>query len=328
MSTRNEQTQGHGRKGRDPLLLNKIAGGILSAGLVFWVATHISMFFTNHEAPKKPVIAIAGAGAAKTAAGGVPSIDGLIAKADVKKGMSFVQQQCSACHTLTKGGANGVGPNLYGVIGAPMFAKAGYAFSAAAKKKAKGNWTYQKLNEWLVDPQTYVPGTHMSYTGIKNDAVRADAIAYLRTLSPSPVPLPKPGPGGAKPSPAAASGSGAPSIKALYAKAVIAKGQSFFQQQCSACHTVTKGGANGVGPNLYGVASAPMFAKSGFAFSGAVKKIAKGNWTPHALNEWLYAPMKDAPGTHMAYPGIKNDQVRADVIAYLNSQSASPAKLP
>lgn len=329
MSIRNEQTQGHGKEGRDPLLLNKIAGGILAAGLVFWIATHIAMFFTNHEAPKKPVIAIAGVGATKAATSGVPSIDGLIAKADVKKGMSFVQQQCSACHTFTKGGANGVGPNLYGVVGGPMFAKAGYSFSSAAKKKAKGNWTYQKLNVWLFDPQTDVPGTRMSYTGIKNKVVRADAIAYLRTLSPSPVLLPKPGAGAAKATPAAAAaGSGAPSIKALYAKAVIAKGLSFFQQQCTACHTIAKGGPNGVGPNLYGVATGPMFAKPGFAFSGAVKKIAKGKWAPHKLNEWLFAPMKDAPGTHMAYPGIKNNQVRADVIAYLNSQSANPAKLP
>lgn len=330
MSTPNEQTRDHGKKGRDPLLMNKIAGGILSAGLILWIATHISMFFTAHEAPKKPVIALATATATAAQTGGVPSIDALIAKANVKKGMAFVQQQCSACHTLTKGGAAGVGPNLYDVVGAPMFAAAGFNFSSGAKKVAKGNWTYQKLNEWLFDPQTFAPGTEMSYSGIKNDAVRADAIAYLRTLSSNPVPLPKPGAASAAPAAAAAapSGSGAPSIKALYAKADIAKGQSFFEQQCSACHTITKGGASGVGPNLYGVVGAKMFAAPGFSFTPAVKKIATGAWTAHALNEWLYNPMKDAPGTHMAYPGIKNNQVRADVIAYLNAQSASPTKLP
>ena len=50
--------------------------------------------------------------------------------------------------------------------------------------------------------------------------------------------------------------------------------------------------------------------------------------TPQELSDWLQSPMTFAPGTMMAYPGIKNDQTRADVIAYLNNNSASPIKLP
>lgn len=335
MSTQNHPATGGGRKGRDPLLLNKIAGGILSAGLLVWIAVHFAAWVTAPKEAKKPVIAAATATAAKSG-GGIPSIDGLIAKADVKKGQAFVQQQCSACHTLTKGGAAGVGPNLYGVMGEKMFAKAGYNFSSAVKSKASGAWTYQKMNEWLDDPQKFAPGTRMGYTGIKPDPVRADAIAYLRTLSDKPMPLPKPGAGGAAKTAASTGGaaaaagpsSGAPTIKPLLAKADVGKGQNFFQQQCSACHTADKGGANGVGPNLYGVVGSPMFATTGYSFSGAVKKAGAGKkWTPHELNEWLYDPMKDVSGTHMAYPGIKNNQLRADVIAYLNAQSASPEKL-
>lgn len=318
----------HGKKRRDPLLLNKVAGGILSAGLVFWIATHAAGFISGKDVPKKPVIATATT--APAAGGGVPSIDGLIVKADVKKGAAFVGQQCAACHSVNKGGAAGVGPNLYGVMNDKMFSKAGYSFSSSVKSKAAGPWTYQEMNEWLDNPQKFAPGTRMGYTGIKNNVQRANVIDYLRTLSSHPIPLPKPGSGGAGATPAAATvatGSGAPSIKPLLAAAVVAKGQNFFQQQCSACHSINSGGANGVGPNLYGVVGGPMFAKAGYSFSGAVKKIAHGNWTPHQLNEWLYAPMKDAPGTHMAYPGIKNNQVRADVIAYLNAQSAHPAPL-
>ncbi len=329
MNTPNPHANGSSGKRRDPLLLNKIAGGILSAGLVFWIATHAAGIISGKDAPKKPVIATA-ATATAPAGGGVPSIDGLIVKADVSKGASFVAQQCAACHSVNSGGANGVGPNLYGVMNDKMFAKAGYDFSSAAKAKASGVWTYQKMNEWLDDPQKDVPGTRMGYTGIKNDQMRADTIAYLRTLSTSPIPLPKPGAGGTVATAAAAAAglsSGAPSIKPLLASAVVAKGESFFQQQCSACHSINSGGANGVGPNLYGVVGSPMFAKAGYSFSGAVKKAAHGKWTPHELNEWLYNPMKDIPGTHMAYPGIKNNQVRADVVAYLNAQSASPASL-
>jgi cytochrome c len=327
MSTPNPHADGTGGKRRDPLLLNKIAGGVLSAGLVFWIATHAAGIISGTDAPKKPVIATA-APAAAPAGGGIPSIDGLIVKADVTKGQQFVAQQCAACHSVNSGGANGVGPNLYGVMNDKMFAKAGYDFSSAAKGKASGVWTYQKMNEWLDDPQSFAPGTRMGYTGIKNDVVRADTIAYLRTLSTAPIPLPTPGAATAAAAPAAAvAGSGAPSIKPLLASAVVAKGESFFQQQCSACHSINSGGANGVGPNLYGVVGGPMFAKAGYSFSDAVKKDAGGKWTPHELNEWLYNPMKDVPGTHMAYPGIKNNQVRADVIAYLNAQSASPIAL-
>ncbi len=313
----------------DPLLFNKVAGGVLAAGLVLWIGVHAAGFLTARDQPKQTVLALATA--SKTAvAAGVPSINGLILKADVKKGQAFVQQQCSACHSVNQGGPNGVGPNLYGVLGAQMFAHAGYNFSGAVKKVAKGKWGYQKMNAWLFDPQTFAVGTRMGYPGIKNDVQRADVIAYLRTLSAKPIALPsgKTAVASAAPTQAAkASGDGAPPLKALYAKAVISKGQAFFQQQCSACHTINKGGANGVGPNLYGVLQAPMFAHAGYSFSGAVKKLASGPWTPHKMNDWLYDPMKDAPGTRMGYPGIKSNPIRADVIAYLNAQTAKPAPL-
>lgn len=326
MSTQHNGEAGHKR---DPLLFNKIAGGVLSAGLVLWIGVHIADFLTASKAPPKPVVAAAST--APAAAAAIPSINGLILKADVKKGAAFVQQQCSACHSVNQGGANGVGPNLYGVMGAPMFAHAGYHFSSAVEKVAKGNWGYQKMNAWLLDPQTFASGTRMGYPGIKNDVQRADVIAYLRTLSANPIALPSAtataAVASAAPAPAVAAGDGAPSIKALYASAVITKGQSFFEQQCSACHSINKGGAAGVGPNLYGVMQGKMFAHPGYDFSSAAKKIASGSWTPHAMNQWLYDPMKDAPGTRMGYPGIKNNQVRADVIAYLNAQSDAPAAL-
>lgn len=331
MTAQKHPTQGPGHKGNDPLLLNKVAGGILSAGLIVWISIHLAGALTGSKEVKKPVIATATAHKAASG-GGVPSINGLIAKADVTKGKNFMAQQCEACHTVTKGGAAGVGPNLYGVMGDKMFAKAGYNFSGAVKKVASGAWTYQKMNEWLDDPQKFAPGTRMGYPGIKHAPVRADVVAYLRTLSDNPIPLPKPGSGGSASgtkAAAASSGpsSGAPVIKPLYAKADTTKGKNFFEQQCAACHTITKGGANGVGPNLYGVVGSPMFDKAGFSFSSAAKKAAHGKWTLHELNEWLYNPMKDVPGTHMGYPGIKNNQTRADVVAYLNAQSGSPEKL-
>ena len=101
-----------------------------------------------------------------------------------------------------------------------------------------------------------------------------------------------------------------------------------FAQQCSACHTITKGGAAGVGPNLYGIVGAKAFSAAGFTYSDAVKSKAGAPWTADTLSDWLTAPNSFAPGTAMSFAGIKNDQTRADVIAYLNKSSDSPAKLP
>jgi cytochrome c len=327
------------KAGKDSLLLNKIAAGILTAGIVFWGANRIADVVVPDEAPKTAAIKISGmeTAAAPTAPAGPESVVPLIATADDSKGMAFVQQQCSACHSLTQGGANGVGPNLYGVVGGPMFAAAGFTYSAAAKSKASGNWDYTKMGNWLADPAGFAPGTGMSYPGIKNTQTRADVVAYLRTLSASPIPLPtadevKAASAAAAPAAAAPGGAPAPaagpSIDTMFANADLSKGQALVSQQCSACHSLNKGGANGVGPNLYGVVGAKMFASAGFNYSAAAKAKADGTWNADNMSAWLQNPAGFAPGTLMGYPGIKNDQTRADVIAYLNKNSDSPAKLP
>jgi len=323
--------------GKDTLLVNKIAAGLLTAGLIFWAANRIADIVVPDEAPRSPAIKIVGLQtiAAPAAAAGLASIIPLLAGADVAKGTAFVQQQCSSCHTLNQGGAAGVGPNLYGVLGGPMFASSGFGYSDAAKGKAKGAWNYDNINAWLADPQGFAPGTAMSYAGIKNTQTRADVVAYLRTLSASPLPLPTPAEvkaASAAPAAAAPTGGGAgpagPGIDTLFAGADIAKGQALVSQQCAACHTLSKGGAAGVGPNLYGIVGAKMFAQAGFGYSDAAKSKAGGTWTPDTLSAWLADPQSFAPGTAMSYPGVKNDQTRADVIAYLNKNADNPVKLP
>jgi len=329
-------------RGKDALLVNKIAAGVLTAGLVFWAANRIADIVVPDDAPKTPAIRIAGmqtAAPPPAAGAGLPSIIPLLAAADVAKGSAFVQQQCSACHTLNAGGAAGVGPNLYGVIGGPMFAGSGFAYSAAVKAKAKGNWNYDNINAWLADPAGFAAGTAMSYAGIKNTQTRADAVAYLRTLSATPLPLPTPAEVKAASAPAAAAPATAspatataapppPGIDTMFATADVAKGEALVTEQCTACHSINKGGAAGVGPNLYGIVGAKMFAQPGFSYSDAVKAKAGGNWTPDVLSDWLEDPQGFASGTMMAYPGVKNTQTRADVIAYLNQNSAKPIALP
>jgi cytochrome c len=318
-----------GKSGKDSLLGNKIAAGVLTAGLILWGANRVAHIFIPDEAPEKPAIQLAGlTPAAPMAApsGGPESIIPLLASADAAKGQAFVQQQCAACHTLNQGGANGVGPNLYGVLGGPMFAHAGFSYSDAVKAKAKGNWDYDSMNAWLTSPSSFASGTGMSYAGIHNPQTRADVLAYLRTLAASPLPIPAAPPASAAPAQAAA--PAAPGIDALFASADTTKGQAVFQQQCSACHSIAKGGPNGVGPNLYGIVGAKAFSAPGFTYSSAVQAKAGQPWTPDTLSDWLKAPNSYASGTAMSFAGIKNDQIRADVIAYLNHNSDSPAKLP
>jgi cytochrome c len=304
------------KSGKDTLLLNKIAAGVLSVGLLLWGANRIFLAF--HPEPKPQTATAPQAAPAAPAATGPETILPLLASADITKGQALVQKQCAACHTLTPGGADGMGPNLYGVLGGPMFAHAGFAYSSAAKAKAAGNWDYASMNAWLAAPGGFAPGTRMFYPGIKSTQTRADVVAYLRTLAAAPLPLPS----------ATQASAAAPSLAALFASADIAKGQALVQKQCAACHTLAKGGANGMGPNLYGILGAKAFAAPGFSYSEAVEGKSGTPWTAAALSAWLQSPATYAPGTRMFYPGIKNDQTRADVIMYLNQNSASPAKLP
>lgn len=105
------------------------------------------------------------------------------------------------------------------------------------------------------------------------------------------------------------------------ATADVAKGQASFAK-CAACHTVTSGGANGVGPNLWAAMGKAHGHAAGFAYSDALKSVP-GNWTFEAMDQWLASPRKYAAGTKMTFAGLSDPQERANVIAYLNSQGSN-----
>ena len=139
-------------------------------------------------------------------AAGPVDIGTLLAKADPKAGEAAAKK-CGACHDFTKGGPNKTGPNLYGIVGEKIADVPGFAFSDALKAHASETWDYEKLNQWLISPKAFAPGTKMTYAGDKDDADRANIIAYLSTLSEKPVPFPPPAPPAA---PAASSQEAAP----------------------------------------------------------------------------------------------------------------------
>lgn len=115
-------------------------------------------------------------------------------------------------------------------------------------------------------------------------------------------------------------------IEQLLAKADLGRGEN-SAKKCAACHTFNKGGRNLVGPNLWGIIGRPKASEAGFNYSAAMKSKG-GNWTIEELNQFINNPKGVVPGTNMTFGGIQRPSERADLIAYLNSLSDSPAPLP
>ena len=105
---------------------------------------------------------------------------GIASAANVANGKALFSR-CAACHTADKGGANGLGPNLYGVVGRKAGSKKDFSYSAAMKNSGI-IWTDQKLDTYIAHPADMVPGNRMAFAGIPDAKQRADLIAWLDTL--------------------------------------------------------------------------------------------------------------------------------------------------
>ena len=86
--------------------------------------------------------------------------------------------------------------------------------------------------------------------------------------------------------------------------------------QCSSCHSVNEGGRNGIGPNLWGVYEAELASKEGFSYSNALREFG-GSWTAEQLDGYLANPRGYIRGTKMGFAGLRNEEDRANVVAYL-----------
>jgi cytochrome c len=197
--------------------LNKVLGAVLGTCLILLALNIGAEAIFATEKPAKPgyniVVAKADSGQPEAKEPEVP-LPVLLAKAEVDKG-ERVAKQCATCHNFQKGAGPKIGPDLWNVVGSTRAAHAQFKYSPAMKEKG-GQWTFEALDQFIEDPRKDIPGTAMTFAGIKNPQQRADVLAYLRTLADNPVPLPKaeaaakPAAGDAKPAEAPKAAPAAP----------------------------------------------------------------------------------------------------------------------
>jgi cytochrome c len=319
---------------------NKIAAAVLTAGIAFAGFGIIADNLSHPARLTHTVLDIKGAEpAAATAAPvveGPKPIEPLLVSANPADGQAYTKKICIACHNFNEGGGNKVGPDLYGVVGRERASAPGFEYSAALKGKP-GKWNYDTLNEWLYKPAAFAKGTKMAYAGLSDDKLRADVIDYLRTLSKDPEPLPTPeqvkaaeakeAPAPIAAAAAAPAGESLPPLAPLLASADPEAGHAYTKKICIACHNFAEGAGAKVGPDLYGVVGRERASMPGYEYSAALKG-KPGKWTYDTLNEWLYKPAAFAKGTKMAYAGLSDAKLRADVIDYLRTLAKSPEPLP
>lgn len=104
-----------------------------------------------------------------------------------------------------------------------------------------------------------------------------------------------------------------------------ARGERLFTGRCAACHTIAPGAPHGIGPNLVGAMGEAVASRPGYeGYSDALRQVG-GRWDWEATSRFLRAPREVAPGTRMAFGGMRDPQERADVMLYLNRQDGSLA---
>ena len=97
-----------------------------------------------------------------------------------------VFKKCSACHSVNEGGANKIGPALWGVLGRKAGSLSDYKYSKAMTAYGK-SWSFEEMNGFLIKPKDWIKGTKMSFAGLKNAKERAAVILYMNENTNNPL---------------------------------------------------------------------------------------------------------------------------------------------
>lgn len=143
------------------------------------------------ETPATPAAETAPATTTAFAAESTPASSGTpapamlaFADADLANGQRQYRR-CQSCHTINEGGRNTVGPNLYDTYGHPAARLQGFSYSRALSESGLV-WDHDTLDAWIENPSRLVPGTRMSFVGLRDADDRRDVIAYLASMAPAP----------------------------------------------------------------------------------------------------------------------------------------------
>ncbi len=198
------------------LTFNKIAGATLATGLLIFGLQQLTRILFEEPPLAKPGYAIAvaaEAGGGGEAADVIPDWGTVLPKADIAHGQT-VTSKCASCHQFDPADTPNIGPGLFGVVGRPPGSQAKYtSYDSAMQDFAKTHtaWTYDLLYQFLKNPQGFMPGTKMTFVGLKDPKDRVDVIAYLRSNGSPNFPIPAPAPAkAAAPAAGAATNSTAP----------------------------------------------------------------------------------------------------------------------
>jgi cytochrome c len=236
------------------LTFNKVAGAVLATGLAIFGLRELSSGIFADEKVEKPgfAVEVAAESGGEAAVADVPPDWGtVLPKADVAAGEAIFAK-CQSCHSFT---TNGTGPDLMGVVGRKPGSEAGFSYSPAIEAFAAKQpiWDYEHIYEFVKNPQAYIPGTKMTFVGLKKQEDRINVIAFLHTKG-SNLPIPAP-------NPAAAAAAAAPA--AGNAAAPAAAGEPTATGS-TATPAVGAGGPTGAGPGAQ--------AEKADSTSGADKK--------------------------------------------------------
>jgi len=170
---------------------NTIAGWVLGAGIVLLGTTLVTGELFKAERPETMGYPIPGV--EQESEGGAAAeqpIAHYLQTADATRGEN-VFHRCQSCHNVDNGGANGLGPNLWGTVGNNLAHRPDFAYSDALKNHG-GRWDWDTLSAWLHSPSRFAPGTKMTFAGLSDPQDRADVLLFLNqhggtlTIPPPP----------------------------------------------------------------------------------------------------------------------------------------------
>ena len=174
--------------------MNKIIVSIVFALILILGINKISDVVFYVEKPEKSAYQVAVVTTASTTTTKTSSVVGeasdimaLFASVSSADGAK-VFKKCAACHSIAKGGANKLGPALWGVIGRKAGAVPNYKYSKALVAHGKA-WSFEEMNGFLIKPKDWIKGTKMSFAGLKKAEDRAAVILYMNENSDNPLPI-------------------------------------------------------------------------------------------------------------------------------------------